>query len=274
MKESDNLDLLVQSRFKNLILWEAMAGRTATLCAELCGVSLGAYISLLNLRFNPFSTKDDLTERTYTQNARKIADFFKLPPEILFPESLYSLRLPHLVERRYASAEMLPLFAASQTPALLGNPEESVTQDEIKTAIQAACLTLKPREERILKLRFGLEDGHEYTLQEVATIFQVSKQRIRNIEVKALNKLRHPSRNETMKRLYDPENFCGYCGQQLVGRGYRGLEGDGICPTSNCRHNIEVNRDGKIADERSKRLSREHSRRVVQQTRTLNAVEP
>src|SRR5262245_52069491 len=54
--------------------------------------------------------------------------------------------------------------------------------------------TLTPREERVLKMRFGLEDGTEHTLEEVGQKFGVTRERIRQIEAKALRKLRHPSR--------------------------------------------------------------------------------
>jgi len=59
--------------------------------------------------------------------------------------------------------------------------------------------TLTPREERIIKMRFGLEDGTEYTLEEVGQNFGVTRERIRQIEAKALRKLRHPSRNRRLR---------------------------------------------------------------------------
>jgi RNA polymerase primary sigma factor len=55
--------------------------------------------------------------------------------------------------------------------------------------------TITPREERIIKIRFGLEDGTEHTLEEVGQNFGVTRERIRQTEAKALRKLRHPSRN-------------------------------------------------------------------------------
>ena len=55
--------------------------------------------------------------------------------------------------------------------------------------------TLTPREEKIIKMRFGLEDGSEHTLEEVGQSFAVTRERIRQIEAKALRKLRHPSRS-------------------------------------------------------------------------------
>ncbi len=59
--------------------------------------------------------------------------------------------------------------------------------------------TLTPREERVIKMRFGLEDGSEHTLEEVGQSFQVTRERIRQIEAKALRKLRHPSRSRKLK---------------------------------------------------------------------------
>ena len=59
--------------------------------------------------------------------------------------------------------------------------------------------TLTPREERIIKMRFGLEDGTEHTLEEVGQNFGVTRERIRQIEAKALRKLRHPSRNRRLR---------------------------------------------------------------------------
>jgi len=59
--------------------------------------------------------------------------------------------------------------------------------------------TLTPREERIIKMRFGLEDGTEHTLEEVGQNFGVTRERIRQIEAKALRKLRRPSRNRHLR---------------------------------------------------------------------------
>ena len=59
--------------------------------------------------------------------------------------------------------------------------------------------TLTPREAKVLKLRFGLEDGKSRTLEEVGREFQVTRERIRQIEAKALRKLRHPSRSKKLR---------------------------------------------------------------------------
>ena len=63
--------------------------------------------------------------------------------------------------------------------------------------------TLTPREEEVLKLRFGLKDGKARTLEEVGREFKVTRERIRQIEAKALRKLRHPSRSRKLKDSID-----------------------------------------------------------------------
>ena len=59
--------------------------------------------------------------------------------------------------------------------------------------------TLTPREEQVLRLRFGLEDGRQRTLEEVGQQFNITRERIRQIEAKALRKLRHPSRSKKLR---------------------------------------------------------------------------
>ena len=63
--------------------------------------------------------------------------------------------------------------------------------------------TLTPREEQVLTLRFGLEDGRPRTLEEVGKVFNITRERIRQIEAKALRKLRHPSRSKRLKDYLD-----------------------------------------------------------------------
>ena len=74
-------------------------------------------------------------------------------------------------------------------------PEEYTTQEMLKEELDGVLLTLTDREEKVLRLRFGLDDGQCRTLEEVGQIFGVTRERIRQIEAKALRKLRHPSRS-------------------------------------------------------------------------------
>ena len=79
------------------------------------------------------------------------------------------------------------------------NPEEYATNELLKDEIGDVLLTLTEREEKVIKLRFGLIDGKPRTLEEVGVIFGVTRERIRQIEAKALRKLRHPSRSRKLK---------------------------------------------------------------------------
>ena len=79
------------------------------------------------------------------------------------------------------------------------SPAEAVIDINLKEQTANVLRTLTPREEKIIKMRFGLEDGSEHTLEEVGQCFAVTRERIRQIEAKALRKLRHPSRSLTLK---------------------------------------------------------------------------
>ena len=73
----------------------------------------------------------------------------------------------------------------------------------LKEQLDDVLETLTPREAKVLALRFGLEGGHPHTLEEVGKEFDVTRERIRQIEAKALRKLRHPSRSKKLKDFLD-----------------------------------------------------------------------
>ena len=79
------------------------------------------------------------------------------------------------------------------------SPYDTATNQLLKEQIEEVLGTLLPREQRILQLRFGLEDGRSRTLEEVGKVFDVTRERIRQIEAKAIRKLRHPSRSRRLK---------------------------------------------------------------------------
>lgn len=79
------------------------------------------------------------------------------------------------------------------------SPEEYATNELLKDEIADVLLTLTEREEKVIRLRFGLEDGKSRTLEEVGQLFGVTRERIRQIEAKALRKLRHPSRSRKLR---------------------------------------------------------------------------
>ena len=79
------------------------------------------------------------------------------------------------------------------------SPEEYATNEMLKDEISNLLSTLTEREEKVIRLRFGLDDGKSKTLEEVGQLFGVTRERIRQIEAKALRKLRHPSRSRKLK---------------------------------------------------------------------------
>jgi RNA polymerase primary sigma factor len=83
------------------------------------------------------------------------------------------------------------------------SPAEAVININLKEQTESVLKTLTPREEKVIKMRFGLDDGSEHTLEEVGQSFAVTRERIRQIEAKALRKLRHPSRSRKLRAFLD-----------------------------------------------------------------------
>jgi RNA polymerase primary sigma factor len=83
------------------------------------------------------------------------------------------------------------------------SPADAVININLKEMTEQVLNMLTPREERVIKMRLGLEDGTEHTLEEVGQKFGVTRERIRQIEAKALRKLRHPSRSRQLRGFLD-----------------------------------------------------------------------
>ena len=82
-------------------------------------------------------------------------------------------------------------------------PSDSVSTTMLKETLLSVLNSLTPREEKVLRLRYGVDDGRPRTLEEVGKEFNVTRERIRQIEAKALRKLRHPSRSKHLKDFLD-----------------------------------------------------------------------
>ncbi len=83
------------------------------------------------------------------------------------------------------------------------SPADAAINGNLKERTEHVLRTLSPREEKIIRMRFGMDDGSEHTLEEVGQSFDVTRERIRQIEAKALRKLRHPSRSGKLRSLLD-----------------------------------------------------------------------
>ncbi|HPE14726.1 MAG TPA: RNA polymerase sigma factor RpoD [Bacilli bacterium] len=130
-------------------------------------------------------TEDELAEKLGL-TPEKIREVYKISQEPV------SLETPIGEEEDSHLGDFVP-DASSMSP------EEYATAELLKEELENVLLTLTEREEKVLKLRFGLEDGQCRTLEEVGQIFGVTRERIRQIEAKALRKMRHPSRSKKLK---------------------------------------------------------------------------
>ena len=83
------------------------------------------------------------------------------------------------------------------------SPIDISTADSLRDATQDVLASLTPREAKVLRMRFGIEMNNDHTLEEVGKQFDVTRERIRQIEAKALRKLRHPSRSEKLRSFLD-----------------------------------------------------------------------
>ncbi len=119
-------------------------------------------------------------------NVEKVRDILKIAQEPV------SLETPIGEEEDSHLADFIPDEDASE-------PAEAAFYVMLKEQLIDVLSTLTPREEKVLRLRFGLDDGRSRTLEEVGKEFNVTRERIRQIEAKALRKLRHPSRSKKLK---------------------------------------------------------------------------
>jgi RNA polymerase primary sigma factor len=85
------------------------------------------------------------------------------------------------------------------------SPTHSATHGLLKDRLDSLLKTLTYREREIIRLRYGLTDGYTYTLEEVGRIFRVTRERVRQIEAKAVKKLQHPVRRQRLQSFLDQE---------------------------------------------------------------------
>ena len=138
-----------------------------------------------------------LQELGHDPSAEEIAAEMSMPVEkvrdiLKIAQEPVSLETPIGEEEDSHLGDFIPDEEASE-------PSEAASFTLLKEQLMSVLATLTPREEKVLRLRFGLEDGRTRTLEEVGKEFNVTRERIRQIEAKALRKLRHPSRSKKLK---------------------------------------------------------------------------
>ena len=138
-----------------------------------------------------------LQELGHDPSAEEIAEEMGIPAEkvrdiLKIAQEPVSLETPIGEEEDSHLGDFIPDEDASE-------PSEAASFALLKEQLMAVLATLTPREEKVLRLRFGIEDGRTRTLEEVGKEFNVTRERIRQIEAKALRKLRHPSRSKKLR---------------------------------------------------------------------------
>lgn len=131
-----------------------------------------------------------------------IACFLNLDPEQLWPPEFQKVssvkpvfRLLSLDEAKQIAGHVDPLALLDENPG----PEEQFEIKELKQQVERALSRLTPREQKILRMRFGIGEKSDHTLEEVGQEFKVQKERIRQIEAKALRHLRHPHNSNLLR---------------------------------------------------------------------------
>lgn len=189
-------------------------GYSQTVFAKLVKINWVTLSRIINLRQLP------------TENQQiAIACALEKPIDYLFPETLMGS-----VERKIF-ANRTKLLDENQVKQITGPPmllltdgglnevEEVVDHELLSDKLQKVLSTLKPREQRVIALRFGLNGNPAMTLEEAGRQLDVSRERIAQIERKALKKLRHPSRSKQLKDFLPPESkpqkICERCGKPI-----------------------------------------------------------
>ena len=142
-----------------------------------------------------------LQERGHAASADEIAEVIGMSPEkvreiMKIAQDPVSLETPIGEEEDSHLGDFIP---DDDSPA----PADAASYALLREQLSEVLHTLTPREEHVLKLRFGLDDGRTRTLEEVGKEFNITRERIRQIEAKALRKLRHPSRSKRLKDYLD-----------------------------------------------------------------------
>lgn len=209
-------DVRMELRFKNQRLYDVIFGPHRSI-SEFCrahGVPRHrsmAISDLLSFRKPPYrriKVKID-KQVTYclrmTPIARWLCDVSGLPQDELFPDNLYKIKFPREFVKVVPANDLLtsitglaPIAAIQKAPDAPG-----FELGPAATAINSILRTLEPREERVIKLHFGLDGEEEHTLDEIGKMMRVGGERIRQIEARALRKLRHPSRGRRIRHFVE-----------------------------------------------------------------------
>ena len=194
MEETNNLvNLRLLTNNARLVAGRKALGLTQTEFARLTGINVAKLSGIENLRILPsFDIKDTM------------ASALGFTTDYLFPESLLKAIDAGVFSKRHRALEEVEIVALTearldQLAYTDDDMLESIDRSILKEQINEVLNRLTPREQRVIDIRFGLTDGDSHTLRETGVKFNVTQERIRQIEAKALRKLRHPEYSRKLK---------------------------------------------------------------------------
>jgi len=199
-------EVRVEARLKNNVLWHAIYDKWPSVAAfsEETGISMTAIHNYVGLRKSPV-----LKDGQWSRTAERIADALGTLVEDLFPLRLYEMETTRAVVEIPLSA--LPP-SSEELRSLLPAPEDVVAAGELRSTVAEILGTLTEREAAVLRSRFGIGEEPR-TLRDIGEDLGVQQERIRQIEAKALRKLRHSSRSKKIIDCIDHEDIpCVNCG--------------------------------------------------------------
>lgn len=205
MKELELTVRIRNNRLRKLRLALGLSQRELAFAADIAVLVYAGYETLAR---SPLGR-----DGYWTKYARRLALFHDRPLEWLFPDSIKKVKKAVAVYEVDAS-ELFPLLSDHQQ-LLLQSPEENMIEYEHQWLIRNSLRALTPRQEKILRMRFGIDEVCEHTLEEIASDFEVQRERIRQIEAKSLRMLRFPARARALKS-YERGETCPECGADKI----------------------------------------------------------
>lgn len=194
----------VKVSVRNNLILTAIEEAGYTSVSHFCrsnGINLASMHNMIGLKLSPIGKGGE-----FCKVAKQTMEALCLCPTDLWTSEQLNMSISsNAREFSVEEDELLKIMTGGISDMLNGDdPEKEIKHSYIKNSVNEAISSLTPREEEVLKLRFGIDNGEELTLEEVGHHFDVSKERIRQMEMKALRKLRHPSR---AKRLIEHTDF-------------------------------------------------------------------
>lgn len=199
--------LRLECRARNNVLWHAIFDTERSVAAFCRRFNFTQQIvgSILNLSLSPYRVSGALTE-----TGLRLCVATGISAEELFPLGLYGGDFPRAMVAEVPVERFVSLGAARNCLLLPPTQVDGVEQSERRAALKLALSTLKPREAMVLRARFGLDDGRERTYEDIARRFRVTRERIRQVEARAMRRMRHPGRSGLLRPFIDdaPTSFA------------------------------------------------------------------